>query len=431
MNIIPLPEERLNPFKFYSTMRNNNPVVYDEKIDAWGVFRYYDVQSILGNYTNFSSDPQRSKPLQSEDNSPVTGTSLLKSDPPYHRTLRGVIASAFTPMAIEKLEPRIENIAHRLINQVIEKGNMDLINDLAYTLPVTVIAELLGVPAEDHSVFHKWFGRYFSQVVWLSEGVGINEDEHALTEHLYQLRSEIDNYFNAILDKRTTSPQQDLISGLIKAKADGHALSREEILSFCGLLFIAGHITTANLMGNTILSLLQNPQQLKLLQSNTSSLVSPTIEETLRYRSPIQATIRAVIRDVNIGEQKIQSGSKVYVWLGSANHDEFVFPESERFDISRTPHGHAHVGFGHGIHFCLGAPLARLESRIVLKILLSRLQNLELDQDRIESIKPIPSLILHGVSHLPLRFKPGIPIDLKEDQSTIEEYLPNNSDLTS
>ena len=431
MNIIPLPEERLNPFLFYSTMRHNNPVVYDEKIDAWGVYRYYDVQSILGDYTNFSADPERSKPFQSES-IPVAGKSLLKSDPPYHRTLRGVIASAFTPMVIEKLEPRIENIAHRLINQVIEKGSMDLIKDLAYTLPVTVIAELLGVPTEDHSVFHKWFGRYFSQVVWLSEGVGINEDEYALTEHLYQLRSEIDNYFDAIIDKRINSPQQDLISGLIKAKADGHALSREEILSFCVLLFIAGHITTANLMGNTVLSLLQNPQQLKILQSTkNSSLIPPTIEETLRYRAPIQATIRAVMRDVNIGEQKIQSGSKVYVWLGSANHDESIFPEPERFDISRTPHGHAHVGFGNGIHFCLGAPLARLESRVVLKILLGRLQNLELDQDRIERIKPIPSLILHGVSHLPLRFKPGTTIDLKEEQTAIEKYWPNNSDLTS
>lgn len=428
--MMPLPEERLNPFQFYSIMRCSNPVVYDEKIDAWGVFRYYDVQSILGDYKSFSAESERSKPLQGED-SPVAGKSLLKSDPPYHRTLRGVIASAFTPMAIEKLEPRIESIAHRLINQVIEKGNMDLINDMAYTLPVTVIAELLGVPTDDHNVFHKWFGRYFSQVVWLSEGVEINEDEHASTKHLFQLRSEIDNYFNAIIDKRTKSPQQDLISGLIKAKADGHALSREEVLSFCCLLFIAGHITTANLMGNTLLSLLQNPLQLKLLQSNTSSLISPTIEETLRYRSPIQATIRTVIKDVNIGEQKIQSGTKVYAWLGSANHDESVFPEPERFDIHRAPHGHAHVGFGHGIHFCLGAPLARLELRIVLKILLNRLQNLELDPERIESMKPIPSLILHGVSHLPLRFKPGPPIDLKEEKTAIEKYLPNNSDLTS
>jgi cytochrome P450 len=334
-------------------------------------------------------------------------------------------------MVIEKLEPRIENIAHRLINQVIEKGNMDLIKDLAYTLPVTVIAELLGVPTEDHDIFHKWFGRYFSQVVWLSKGVGINEDEHASSKHLFQLRSEIDNYFNAIIDERTKSPQQDLISGLIKSRSDGHALSREEILTFCGLLFIAGHITTANLMGNTVLSLLQNPQQLKILQSNTSSLISPVIEETLRYRSPIQATIRSVLKDVNIGDQKIQSGSKVYVWLGSANHDELIFPEPERFDISRTPHGHAHVGFGHGIHFCLGAPLARLESRVMLKILLNRLHNLELDQDRIESIKPIPSLILHGVSHLPLRFKPGNPVDLKQEKTAIEQYLPNNSDLSS
>ena len=160
MNIIPLPEERLNPFQFYSTMRHNNPVVYDEKIDAWGVFRYYDVQVNSWRLYKLFRRSRKSKPSHSEG-IPVVGKSLLKSDPPYHRTLRGVIASAFTPMAIDKLEPRIESIAHRLINQVIEKGNMDFIKDMAYTLPVTVIAELLGVPMEDHSVFHKWFGDIF------------------------------------------------------------------------------------------------------------------------------------------------------------------------------------------------------------------------------------------------------------------------------
>jgi cytochrome P450 len=231
----------------------------------------------------------------------------------------------------------------------------------------------------------------------------------------------MDDYFNAIIDKRTITPQSDLISNLIKAEADGHHLSREEILAFCTLLLLAGHVTTVNLIGNTILSLLQNPQEFrKLKEDRTSlspSLIPSTIEETLRYRSPVQAVFRLTTQEITIGgAQKIPSGQGIVVWLGSANHDESVFPDPEKFDISRIPHAHSHVGFGHGIHFCLGAPLARLEARIALKIILERLQNLELDVSNIEAIKPLHSLFFHGVSQLPLRFTHGNLVKADEDQ---------------
>jgi cytochrome P450 len=161
-----------------------------------------------------------------------------------------------------------------------------------------------------------------------------------------------------------------------------------------------------------IFSLLQYPQEFKKLKedrsSPSSSLISSTIEETLRYRSPVQFTSRKTTQEVTIGEgQKIPSGQVIVTWIGSANHDESVFPDPEKFDISRTPHGHPHVGFGHGIHFCLGAPLARLEAKVALKIILERLQGLEIDDSRKEDIKPLNSLLLHGVSQLPLRFTPG------------------------
>ena len=331
---------------------------------------------------------------------PFSRPSLLKSDPPYHRTLRGVVASAFTPMTISKLEPRIESVTHDLLNQVIEKGNIDLINDLAYPLPVTVIAELLDVPLQDRNTFRTWADKLLS-----SAGSQLIAEHHGSAKNLVLIESEMDDYFNAIIDKRTLSPQSDLISNLIKAEADGHHLSREEILAFCTLLLLAGHVTTVNLIGNTILSLLQNPQEFKKLRASPS-LIPSTIEETLRYRSPVQAVFRMTTQDITIGgTQKIPSEQGIIVWLGSANHDESVFPDPEKFDISRIPHAHSHVGFGHGIHFCLGAPLARLEARVALKIILERLQNLELDESK--AIKPLHSLIFYGVSQLPLRFTPS------------------------
>ena len=421
MNIFPSPEQQLNPFQFYADMRHNNPVAYDNRNNIWGVFRYYDVQFILGDYTHFSSNPPPPKsdnlPNQGkEQKMPFTRPSLLKSDPPYHRMLRAVIASAFTPMAISKLEPRIESITHELVNQVTQKGNMDLINDLAYPLPVTVIAELLGVPVQDRNIFRGWADKLVS-----SAGSQLNEEQHASAKNLFQMQTEMDDYFNAIIDKRTIAPQSDLISGLIKAEADGHRLSREEILAFCTLLLLAGHVTTVNLIGNTVLSLLQNPQEFRKLKEednlSTSPLIPSTIEETLRYRSPVQAVFRTTKEQVTIGEsQKIPPGQGIVVWLGSANHDESVFPDPEKFDISRIPHGHSHVGFGQGIHFCLGAPLARLECRVTLKIILERLRDLELDSSKTETIKALPSLFFHGVSQLPLRFKTGNVIKVGEEQ---------------
>jgi cytochrome P450 len=421
MNIFPSPEQQLNPFQFYADMRHNNPVAYDNRNNVWGVFRYYDVQLILGDYTHFSSNPPPPKsdnlPNQGkEQKMPFTRPSLLKSDPPYHRMLRAVIASAFTPMAISKLEPRIESITHDLVNQIIQKGNMDLINDLAYPLPVTVIAELLGVPVQDRNIFRGWADKLVS-----SAGSQLNEEQHASAKNLFQMQTEMDDYFNAIIDKRTIAPQSDLISGLIKAEADGHRLSREEILAFCTLLLLAGHVTTVNLIGNTVLSLLQNPQEFRKLKEednlSTSPLIPSTIEETLRYRSPVQAVFRTTKEQVTIGEsQKIPPGQGIVVWLGSANHDESVFPDPEKFDISRIPHGHSHVGFGQGIHFCLGAPLARLECCVALKIILERLRDLELDSSKTETIKALPSLFFHGVSQLPLRFKTGNVIKVGEEQ---------------
>jgi cytochrome P450 len=396
-------------------MRRFNPVVYDERKNVWGVFRYTDVHAILADYTTFSSAPQKldSPSLSSsEANKNTTAAafqrpSLLQSDPPYHRILRGVIASAFTPMIIAKLEPHIENVANETLDQVIEKGRMDLIDDLAYPLPVTIIAELLGVPIEDRNLFRGWADRIVS-----STGDDMNDD-HGRAKNIAQIVDEMDSYFSAIVEERIRSPREDLITNLIKAQADGRHLSKDEILTFCRLLLLAGHVTTVNLIGNTILSLLQNPDEFKLLQDDYN-LIGSTIEETLRYRSPVQAVARIVTKETNLGGQKIQSGQRIIAWLGSANHDESIFADPERFDITRSNSAthHGHVGFGHGIHFCLGAPLARLEGQVVLRVILQRLQDFTLDLDGTkknekDSLSPLQSVFFHGMAHLPLRFQAG------------------------
>ena len=311
-------------------------------------------------------------------------------------------------MIIARLEPHIENVANETLNQVIEKGRMDLIDDLAYPLPVTIIAELLGVPIEDRDLFRGWADRIVS-----STGDDMNDD-HGTAKNIAQIVDEMDSYFSTIVEERIRSPREDLITNLIKAQADGRHLSKDEILTFCRLLLLAGHVTTVNLIGNTILSLLQNPHEFKLLQDDYN-LIGSTIEETLRYRSPVQAVARIVTKETNLGGQKIQSGQRIIPWLGSANHDESIFPDPERFDIGRSnsaTYHHGHVGFGHGIHFCLGAPLARLEGQVVLRVILQRLQDLTLDTDDSkkndkDSLTPLQSVFFHGVAHLPLRFQAG------------------------
>jgi cytochrome P450 len=410
MNIFPPTNQRLYPFDFYSRMRGLNPIAYDERNNIWGVFRYGNVQSVLGDYTTFSSAPQTSdSPISSSndrDAAPFQRPSLLQSDPPYHRILRGVIASAFTPIIIAKLESHIENIANEMLNEVILKGKMDLIDDLAYPLPVTIIAELLGVPIDDRNLFRGW-----ADMIVSSTGSDITDEQD--TKKIAKMINEMDSYFSGIVEERHRSPQEDLITNLIKAQAEGRHLFREEILTFCRLLLLAGHVTTVNLIGNTILSLLQNQTEFRLLQ-NDHNLIPSTIEETLRYRSPVQAVIRIVSKDTNLGGQTIQSGQRIIAWLGSANHDESVFANPERFEISRSnstnsQQHHAHVGFGHGIHFCLGAPLARLEGQVVLRVILQRLQDLNLDVDgnNNENLIPLQSVFFHGVAHLPLTFRPG------------------------
>ncbi|HET9774376.1 MAG TPA: cytochrome P450 [Nitrososphaeraceae archaeon] len=439
MEIYPTSEQRFSPFEFYSHMRKNNPIVFDEENERWGVYRYSDIEKILRDDSRFSSkfgplDLPLGIPPEYEKN--IHRPSLINSDPPYHRKLRSIVDTLFVPIEISRLAPRIENIVNELIDKIIEKNNttssaMDLISDFAYPLPATVIAELLGVPFEDRDTYHQWA----DVIVGLEENSNID-----YIKKVSKSFDEMDIYFSKLIEERrkkgknsssTNNDDDDdtLISRIIRAKVDGHSLSEREILTFSHLLLNAGHITTVNLIGNSIFSLLENPQEFKRLQDNKNSLIKPAIEETLRYRSPVQLVIRIANDDVTLSaegegkgkieregggrkeieKQEIKKGQKIILFLGSANHDESVFTDPERFDITRK--NLRHMAFGTGIHFCLGAPLARLEGQIALRILLERFDNLQFDfdysdrQDLYTKVTPLKSSLFLGLSHLPIRFQ--------------------------
>jgi cytochrome P450 len=424
MNIFPSPEQRLFPFEFYSMMRRSNPVAYDEINNVWGVFRYDDVLYVITNHAEFSS--------ANNSFSSSLRPGLLQADPPYHKTLRSVISKAFTPTIVAKLKPRIDAITHTLLNRVVEKGRLDLINDLAYPLPVTIIAELLGVPIQDRELFHRWAdalhyalnaGIKFSMSRTSDQGNASDGRSDNNLTNITKIQEEMDSYFDRIVQDRIKEPKEDLITNLVNSRVEGHSLSNEEILTFCRVLLVAGHVTTYNLIGNTILSLLQNPEQFHQLKQETS-LIAATVTETLRYRSPVQAVNRVTTKAVKVGGKEIGGGQRIIAWIGSANHDESKFTDPERFDIRRSiissnsGQSHPspspqHLAFGQGIHYCLGAPLADLEVQVVLKVILQRLHGLTFDLDddagnnSIE-LEPIRSTFFHGLAHLPLRFEASV-----------------------
>lgn len=414
MNIYPSINQRFSPFEFYSSMRKNNPIVFDEKNEQWGIYSYNDIEKIIKDPVKFSSKLGPFKvPQEYQEN--INRPTVLNSDPPYHRKLRSIIDTTFVPMKIAKLESRIENITNDLIDKIFEKydSTMDLITEFAYPLPATVIADLLGVPSKDQDIFRKWADDIVSLEI-------TNDDDIDSIKKVDKTVADMDIYFSKLIENKKKTPTDDLISHIIRAKVDGQTLSEKEILSFCGLLLNAGHITTVNLIGNLVFSLLENPQEFKRLKENQNALIKHAIEETLRYRSPVQFLARTANTDVTLSElrgkteqtlekEKIMKGQTMILFLGSANHDETVFTEPEQFDITRK--NLRHLAFGAGIHFCVGAPLARLEAQIALKMILKRFEDLQFDfdysdrHDLYTKIGTLKSSFLLGLSHLQLRFK--------------------------
>lgn len=343
------------------------------------VFRYQDVQKILLDTKTFSSHLNYGRGLND---------SLVNSDPPRHRKLRDLVTQQFTPRMISQLEERIATIVHRLLDKVITTGSMDIVDDLAHPFPTTVIAELLGVPVEDSGQFRIWSDTMMEQVL-------SSEREH-------RLRTEMTAYFQHVIEQRRREPANDLVSALLTAEIEGERLSEEELVSFCTLLLVAGNETTTTLLGNAMVCFESFPEAWQALREDPS-LIPSAIEEVLRYYTPVNNIARIATVDTTLGDQVIKAGQHINPMVAAANLDESAFPQALTFDIRRNPN--RHLAFGHGIHFCLGAPLTRLEAKVAFTILVERLTDIRRVQD--VPLEPIKDSGAQGIKHFPITFKPS------------------------
>jgi cytochrome P450 len=387
MQISPDKQQILAPYDWYRSMRATQPVFYDSQYNVWHVFRYNDVERVLTEYATFSSDPRTMEWEGLTEEAPIL-SSILRMDPPRHRQLRSLATLAFTPRVVAQMEPRIRAITNTLLEQAPTTGEIDVIRDLAYPLPVTVIAELLGVPPELRADFKRWSDALVSDNFDAGE-----EAQNALFAEIQGMYQ----YFSQVLEERRQQPSNDLISALLKAEIDGQHLSDTELLGFCALLLVAGNETTTNLIGNSILCFDQYPETVELLRNNRA-LIPGAVEEVLRYIAPVKAMSRFTKVETTIGDQRIGAKQAVIAWIASGNRDEAQFPDAERFDAQRDPN--RHLGFGHGIHFCLGAPLARLEARIALDAMLDRFPGRW--QVPAGPLEAVQSSIVFGVKKLPM-----------------------------
>jgi cytochrome P450 len=382
-----------DPYPTYHRLRREDPV-HLNPLGFWVLTRYEDVVAILrdGRAAKEAIQEVVAAKLGVQP-SPRSALSMLDRDPPDHTRLRGLVNKAFTPRVVERLRPHIQEIVDGLLDRVEGKGGMDLMEEFAYPLPVIVICEMLGVPIADHERFKGW---------GLDVARGLDSvllpPDSPVRERALAARSGLAAYFRELIAERRTSPRDDLISALIAAEEAGDTLGEDELLSTCILLLIAGHETTVNLIGNGTLALLRHPDQLRRLRE-TPALVTTAVEELLRFDGPVQRTARVPNADITIGGRTIKEGELVMPFIAAADRDPAQFPDPDRLDLGRTEN--RHIAFGWGIHFCLGAPLARVEGQIAINTLVQRLPKLALATAAPEYRL---SLTLRGLARLPVSF---------------------------
>ena len=368
---------RANPYEIYELLREKDPVHRMRLISAWTLTEYEDAQTVLLDHRRFSSGDNKLEyaPYRT----------ILDLDPPDHTRLRSLVSKAFTPRAVSELGPRIQQIVGELLDGVAEKDRFDLISDFAFPMPVIVIAEMLGIPAQDRDRFNEW-----SNDIALAVEPILSKEE---ISRLERSSDELVEYFEAIIELRRQDPQDDMLSALLAAEEEGDRLSHDELLGTLMLLLVAGNETTRSLIGNGMLALLKNPGQLQRLREDTE-LLDTAIDEMLRYDSPVQFIIRVVLEDMEFRGKRLRAGQRVMILVGAANRDPKVFAQPDVLDISREEK--SHLSFGRGIHYCLGSPLALLESRIAFAGLLERFPSIRLIAEPVYR----DQVVLRGVESL-------------------------------
>ncbi len=383
-----------DPYPLYRLLREGGRAHWSERPRGWLIPRHADVVAVL-------RDPRLGvdRRLRPGGQCPRDSASILEEqrertlffmDPPDHGRLRNRVHHAFTPRRVEELRPRIRAIAEELLTAVEARGRLELISDFAYPLPVRVIAELLGIPAHDLHLLRRWSDDLAVLLVEPFKGEGAEERrETSLTE----MRA----YFEDVFANRRKAPRDDLVSGLVCAGPED-ALTDDELFGLVSLILVAGHETTTNLIGNSVLALLRNPEARRFLAAEPSR-IPRAVDELLRYESPVQVAQRIAQQDCEVAGQRVQRGDRLYALLGCANRDPEAFPEPDRLDFRRGDV--RHVAFGSGLHVCLGASLARLEGAVALETLMRRLPAFKADFE-----KPVwrRRLVLRGLEALPLRF---------------------------
>jgi len=390
-------EQVQNIYQWFAHMRAEQPAWFDESSGCWHVFRYADVLRVVTDHAHFSSERRRNRMLRTED----SGRSLIAMDPPDHRAYRNLVSPSFTPRALARLTGRIQHIAQELLDQVRECGSMDLVADFAYPLPTIVIAELLGAPTTDRPLFRQWAEGILSRQ--LNDGdffrLDQNIESNAEFKRIQETFNEMSQYFQQMLKERQQHPREDMMTELQEAEIDGERLDGRDVVSFCILLLLAGHVTTTNLLQQAIVCFDRSQGAKAYLQAHPQAMPE-AIEEVLRFASPIWRLTRIAREDVEIAGQAIPAGSLIFPWVSSANRDERQFPDPQTFDLTRSPN--RHVAFGHGIHFCVGAPLSRLEGAIALPMLLEQLPDLHVENP--DALQMQESRILFGFKRMPVTF---------------------------
>lgn len=395
------PSFKANPYPTYAALREQLPICRRDAVDGksiWFLTRYQDVAAVLRderfvkNVHNALTAAERAQLPPTPPLLDLLSNHMLNLDPPDHTRLRTLVNKAFTAQVVQQLAPRIQALADELLDRVQGRGQMELIEEYAFPLPISVIAELLGIPAQDRQRFRSWSSAFVTPSV----NVQRNSKKYQKT---HRLMADFTNYMGRIFAERRQHPQADLLTLLLQAEEAGDKLREEELFSMIILLLVAGHETAVNLIGNGLLALLQHPDQLRLLQAQPA-LIEGALEEIIRYDGPVErATMRFAAADVVIDGHTIRRGDAVSLVLAAADRDPEQFPEPDEFDITRAPN--RHLGFGLGSHYCLGAPLARLEGRIALATLLRRLPNLHLTVP-VEALRWRTIPILRGLEQLPV-----------------------------